>query len=187
MHKRTIASYRRRLHVRITAAHPEADVAAAVWPGVAALQTSLTESVTQVQAIETLLEHWERRRGLRPGTIAIEAGIDTVKGVTEVHSIVAGSVRARALLTRRRYLNLSIGIDDREDCASPDPLFYSEAECELAARAGNLEAALVELPLKLRRRRGSSGRRRRPQTGTPGRRPTRAGRGRLVGSRRDLT
>src|SRR5579885_1018926 len=117
--------------VRITASYPESDVAASVWPGIGSLRMSLTESAEQVVQVEALVRDWERRRGIRPGTVRLQPAIETVAGVVNAPAIAGSSRRIEALTGRLSYLATSLGIEPEDDVA---PLRYALSACDLAAR-----------------------------------------------------
>ncbi len=113
------------IHVRISAATPEADLAAAIWPGVVSVAYSRVESAWQVEQVEAQLTRLERRRGIRPGRVNIQPVIESTRGVVRAADIAASSSRVRTLEVGPA-ITLEVG---------EDALGYARSECELHARA----------------------------------------------------
>jgi citrate lyase subunit beta/citryl-CoA lyase len=113
------------LSVRITAATPEADLEAAVRPGVSVVYYPRVESRRQIEEADTLITRLEKLRGIRPGTVEVRPLIESPKGVTMAHEIASASPRV-TVCGIGPNINLEL---DR------DGLTYARAECELHARA----------------------------------------------------
>ena len=126
------------LNVRVSAAFTEADLAAAVRPGVTAIYLPLAESSEQVQRAEALIRHYERERGIRPGSVAIRPLIETPKGVASASDVAASSQRIHEFGAGPK---LFVHLDTEPGSATVD---YAQAECELVARALDLEPATIE-------------------------------------------
>src|SRR5688572_8753176 len=67
----------------------EADVEGVVWPGLRRIKYPKTEHASEVRALDALISRYERERGIAPGTIEIDASIETAVGVTNVFEIAA--------------------------------------------------------------------------------------------------
>jgi citrate lyase subunit beta/citryl-CoA lyase len=111
--------------VRISAATPEADLAAAVWPGVSSVTYPRVETPEQVERADALITRLERLRGLRPGSVVVRPVIESARGVASADSIASSSERV-ASLEVGTAITLELG---------DDSLSYARAECELHARA----------------------------------------------------
>jgi citrate lyase beta subunit len=114
--------------VRISAATPEADLAAAVWPGVTVITVPRIESGQQLRDVEALISQLERQRGIRPGQVRIQALIESTRGVTRAAEIASVSARVEGL-----GVGPSITLELGEDGLS-----YARAECELYARSNRI-------------------------------------------------
>jgi citrate lyase beta subunit len=112
--------------VRISLATPEADLDAAIRPGIEAIYCPRTESAQQVQAAEAHIEPLEKLRGIRPRTVEIRPLIESPQGVCSAWEIAASSSRIR-----------SFGLGPNIELGG-DSLSYAQAECELVARALDL-------------------------------------------------
>ncbi len=115
--------------VRITVATPRADLDAVVWPGVSTIYHPRTESAEQIQAVAVRVTELERLRGIRPGTVHIAPLVETPLGVVIACEIASSSPRIRSF-----GVGPNIGMD-----LDADSLAYAQAECELIARALDLE------------------------------------------------
>jgi citrate lyase subunit beta/citryl-CoA lyase len=113
------------MQVRISAAAPEADLAAAVWPGVASVGCARVESAEDIAQVDATVSRLERLRGIRPGHVDISPIIETTRGVTRARDVVSCSAR-----TKTMALSPSITLEVGEDA-----LEYARFECELHARA----------------------------------------------------
>lgn len=123
------------LSVRISAGSPEADLSAAIWPGVSTIYYPLAESADQIRAADARIAQLERRRGIRPGTVEIRPMIESPLGVARAHEIGASSNRIRTLGVGPR-LSATLGLDPGTDAES---LLYARSECELIARSLRLD------------------------------------------------
>jgi len=111
--------------VRIAAASPEADLAAAVWPGVGSVTYPHVEWATQIEQADAHITRWERLRGIRPGRVEIRPLIESTRGVTHMPEIASSSPRVRAV-----GLGQGIALE-----VGDEALNYARSECELHARA----------------------------------------------------
>ena len=79
--------------IRINCASPEADVRAAVHPGVTQINFPKAETASQIQRVDKLITEMEQIRGIRPGTIRIGVLIETTLGVANSYEIASSSPR----------------------------------------------------------------------------------------------
>lgn len=120
--------------VRINHEYMLADLEAAVWPGVKRIRYPKTEHADEIRRMDAIITRLERERGIRPGTIEIDVGIETAVGVTNVYAIAAASPRIREFgATSGGYdLSRDLGV---EMFVGYDQFVYVKGEAELAARA----------------------------------------------------
>jgi citrate lyase subunit beta/citryl-CoA lyase len=120
--------------VRINHDSMEADVEAAVWPGLKRIKYPKTEHAEEVRRLDALITRFERERGIDPGTIEIDPSIETALGVANVFEIAAASPRIREFgATTGGYdLSRDLGVEMFVDF---DQFVYPRGEAELAARA----------------------------------------------------
>jgi citrate lyase subunit beta / citryl-CoA lyase len=120
--------------VRINHEHMVADAEAAVWPGVTRIKYPKTEHAAEVRELDAIITRLERERDIEPGTIEIDASIETALGIANVYEIAAASPRVREFgATMGGYdLSRDLGVEMFVDF---DQFVYAKGEAELAARA----------------------------------------------------
>jgi citrate lyase subunit beta / citryl-CoA lyase len=119
--------------VRINHDLMEEDVEAVVWPGLKRIKYPKTEYAHEVRKLDELITRYERERGMEPGTVEIDASIETAVGVTNVFEIASASPRVREFgATTGGYdLSRDLGVEMFVDF---DQFAYPRGEAELAAR-----------------------------------------------------
>ena len=112
----------------------QADLEAAVWPGLKRIKYPKTEHASEVRLLDEIITRLERERGIEPGTIEIDPGIETAVGVANIFEIAAASPRIREFgATTGGYdLSRDLGVEMFVDF---DQFVYPRGEAELAARA----------------------------------------------------
>ncbi len=116
--------------VRISLASPEADLAAAVRPGVSTIILPRVESSNQIRTADALISDLEKRRGIRPGTIELHALIESPEGVNVAQEVASSSPRLKTI---------GVGPNMRVHFENDgDALEYATAECELHTLAAGL-------------------------------------------------
>ena len=125
------------IHVRINCAYPEADVPAAVWPGIRQINFPKAETAEQIRKLDELIAEMERVRGIRPGTVRIGAAIETTLGVVNSYEIASASSRIDSFGGGTGYdISMDMGI---EMFVGFDQFVYNRGEGELIALALGLE------------------------------------------------
>lgn len=119
---------------RINHEHMQADTEAAVWPGLKRIKYPKTETADEVRALDALITRLEKERGIEPGSIEIDTGIETALAVTHVYEIASASPRVKEFgATNGGYdMSRDLGV---EMFVPYDQFVYLRGECELAARA----------------------------------------------------
>ena len=119
---------------RINHDRVEQDVAAVVWPGLRRIKYPKTETADEVRRLDAMITRFERERGIAPGTVEIDASIETALGVANVYEIASASPRVREFgATTGGYdLSRDLGVEMFVDF---DQFVYARGEAELAARA----------------------------------------------------
>ena len=120
--------------VRINHDHMVEDTEAVVWPGLKRIKYPKTEHAHEVRALDAIITRVEGERGIAPGTIEIDASIETALGVANVFEIASASPRVREFgATTGGYdLSRDLGVEMFVDF---DQFVYPRGEAELAARA----------------------------------------------------
>ena len=111
----------------------EADLEGAVWPGLKRIKYPKTEYASEVRLLDEIITRLEHERGIEPGTIEIDPGIETAVGVTNLFEIAAASPRVKEFGASTGGYDLSrdLGV---EMFVEFDQFVYSKGEAELAAR-----------------------------------------------------
>ena len=123
--------------LRINVAYAEADLEAAIWPGMSRIWHPKTEYAEQIRKLDEIITRLERERGIRPGTVEIFAMIETARGVANAYEYASASPRIKVFGGATGYdMSLDMGIDM---FVGFDQLLYNRCECELVAHALGLE------------------------------------------------
>lgn len=122
--------------IRVSTAAPEADLSAAVWPGLTSVTYPRVETPLQIEQADAHIARLERLRGMRPGCVDIQPVVESTRGVARVSDIAASSRRVHTLSVGPA-LTLEVG---------EDALGYARGECELHARALGLVPLDAFLP-----------------------------------------
>jgi len=119
---------------RINHEHMQADTEAVVWPGLKRIKYPKTETADEVRALDALITRLEKERGIVPGTIEIDAGIETALAVANVYDIASASPRIKEFgATNGGYdMSRDLGV---EMFVPYDQFVYLKGEAQLAARA----------------------------------------------------
>jgi citrate lyase subunit beta / citryl-CoA lyase len=110
------------------------DLDAAVWPGLRRVKYPKTEHAEEVRRLDVVITRLERERGIDPGSIEIDPGIETAVGVTNIYEIASASPRVREFGASAGGYDLSrdLGVEMFVDF---DQFVYPRGEAELSARA----------------------------------------------------
>jgi citrate lyase subunit beta / citryl-CoA lyase len=128
------------VQVRTNQASIEADVRAAVWPGVNGLNMGHTLDRAQVELMDACVSRMERERGIRPGSVEIDLSPDSVFGTVASETLVDASPRVKSFGGVGGYdYALSLGI---EMFTGVDAFFYPRGLGSLLARAHGKEFPL---------------------------------------------
>lgn len=109
------------------------DLEAIVWPGLKRVKYPKTEHAEEVRLLDNIITRLERERGIPPGTIEIDPGIETAVGTTNIFEIAAASPRVREFGASTGGYDYSrdLGVEMFVDF---DQFVYPKGEAELAAR-----------------------------------------------------
>jgi citrate lyase subunit beta / citryl-CoA lyase len=127
------------IHIRINCSYPEADVPAAVLPGLTQINFPKAETAEQIQNLDRLITEAERVQGIRPGTVRIGANIETTLGTANSYEIASASPRIDAFSGGTGYdMSMDMGV---EMFVGFDQFVYNRGEGALVAKALGLEYA----------------------------------------------
>ena len=115
----------------------EADLNAAVWPGLMLVNYPKAEYAHEIRRMDEIITRLEAERGIRPGTVEIGANIETAVGVANAYEIVSASPRIRDFGGASGYdMSRDLGV---EMFVGFDQFVYGKGEVELTARALGVE------------------------------------------------
>lgn len=133
------------LYVRVNAFETgllEDDIEAVVVSGLTGIKHPKAESAETIRTVDALLTDIERKRELPPGSIGIEIGLESAKGVwfayeilsasTRIHSVMVGTAQDGDLQTDLGYTWTAEG----------NEVLYVRSRVLLAARAAGIEHVL---------------------------------------------
>jgi citrate lyase subunit beta/citryl-CoA lyase len=111
----------------------EADLEGAVWPGLKRIKYPKTEHAAEVRLLDEIISRLERERGITPGSIEIDCGIETALGTANVFEIATASPREKEFGASAGGYDYSrdLGVEMFVDY---DQFVYGKGEAELAAR-----------------------------------------------------
>ena len=109
------------------------DLEATVIPGIAALALPKIESAEHVQAIAEIVDELETERGITPGTVKLQALVETASGFFRIEQIARAHPRLIAVSIGAEDLALSVGM-----VPEAEGLFYPKQQCIIAARAAGI-------------------------------------------------
>ena len=115
----------------------EADLNAAIWPGLMMVNYPKAEHGHEIERMDEIITRLEAERGIRPGAVEIGANIETAVGVANAYEIVTASPRIRDFGGASGYdMSRDLGV---EMFVGFDQFVYGKGEVELAARAAGRE------------------------------------------------
>ncbi len=119
--------------VRINHDSVEADLEGAVWPGLKRIKYPKTEHAAEVRQLDEIISRLERERGITPGSVEIDCGIETALGTTNVFEIAAASPRVKEFGASAGGYDYSrdLGVEMFVDF---DQFVYGKGEAEMAGR-----------------------------------------------------
>ena len=97
-----------RVFVQMTPTTCDADLRAAVWPGLSGIVLSRVETAQQMQSVCNLLFLLEKERGLGEGAIDIVAALETARGNQDAYDVITASKRVCAVTLGRADLVMDL-------------------------------------------------------------------------------
>ena len=115
----------------------EADLAEIIPAAPDAIRLPKVDSADDVIAADRIITRIEAERGLRPGSVGIQAMLETARAIVNVNSIAAASPRLVGLTLGGQDLAADLGIKATKAGLE---LLYAKSAVVIAARAFGLEA-----------------------------------------------
>lgn len=126
------------VYLRVNKPYVEADLRAAVWPGIERVVLPKVESGEELRHASDLLTELEKERGIPVGSIEITPFIESALGVANIYEIVTSTPRIRTMGGGTGY-DMALDLEV-EMFATSNPYAYPEAACALAEMAVGVEA-----------------------------------------------
>jgi len=138
---KTVSQGGGQVEVRINMAYIAADVKASAWPDVLQLNMGHTLTVEQIREMDAAISRMERERGLRPGSIRLQFGPDSVYATVVADELIKASPRIKGYYGGGNYdYSLSLGVDM---FTGLDPLWYARSDGSLLSRAHDVTPSVV--------------------------------------------
>ena len=118
------------------------DIAAIAVDGLVGIKLPKTESAAMIEAVDALLSAAEERQGLPAGSIGIEVGLESAKGIWFAYEILSASPRVHSVMIGTAQdgdLQTDLGYTWT---AEGDEVLYARSRVVLAARAAGVEHVL---------------------------------------------
>lgn len=130
--------------VRVNKSCLQADLEAAVWPGLCGIMLPQVESAAEVQEAAEIVTALERQRGITAGSLGFIVLLESARGVWGIRAIITASPRVT-----------QVGLDE-SDLARPlgvvplpeyDPFFYARGRLAVEATAAKVYPIGMAYPL----------------------------------------
>lgn len=124
--------------VRINEQFIEADLQAAIWPGIERITLPKAEHAKDVKYVSDIITELEKERGIPVSSIEVSPSIESTLGAANIYEITTSSPRIKAMGGGTGYdMALNLGI---EMFAGFNQYAYPDAYCALTEMAAGLEA-----------------------------------------------
>lgn len=124
------------------------DLEIATWPGLRGIFLPGVECAEEIQEVSKHLGDLEHRRGIREGSLRIDAEIGTALGVRNSLDIARSSARLVALSVGETSLYQDLQLDI-EAYLDKDPLRFIKGQIIVNARAAGVQAQGMSYPLSI--------------------------------------
>ena len=127
------------IYVRINKPFVDADLPAAVWPGVARIMLPKTESAAEMQHAHEIISRLERERGIPEGSIELSPMIESALGAVNIYEILSAVPRKIWSQGGGGGYDMAVNLGI-EMFAAFDQYAFPQAYVALAAMALDIEA-----------------------------------------------
>jgi citrate lyase subunit beta / citryl-CoA lyase len=132
--------------VRVNKSYLDADLEAAVWPGLTGIMLPKVESAVEVAEVASRLEHLERQRGIEIGSLQMIILLESALGVWNIRDIVTASPRVTQVGLGESDLCRTLGITATEE---DDPFVYARGRVVIEGIAVGIQPIGMAFPLSL--------------------------------------
>jgi citrate lyase subunit beta/citryl-CoA lyase len=130
--------------VRVSKAALQADLDAAVWPGLCGIMLPCVESAAEVERASDLVATLEKQRGIAAGSLQFILMLESARGVWEIRPIIKASLRVTQAALEERALAADLGITPLPEL---DPFEYARGRLAVECTAAKVAAVGMAYPL----------------------------------------
>jgi citrate lyase subunit beta / citryl-CoA lyase len=124
----------------------QADLEAAVWPGLTGIMLARAESAAEVAEADRMVSALEKQRGIAAGTLQFILMIESARGVWDIRPIIKASPRVTQAALDERALAADLGITPQPEL---DPFDYARGRLAVEATAARVAAVGMAYPLSV--------------------------------------
>lgn len=132
--------------VRIDKTFLQADLDAAVWPGLKGIMLPRIESAAEVREAADALTALERSRGIAVGSLVLIVEIETARAVWDIRSILTASPRVSQMGLNEARLAANLGFAPQDDL---DPFEYARGRLVIEGIAAGVAPIGMCYPLSV--------------------------------------
>ncbi len=130
--------------VRVNKASLQADLEAAVWPGLSGIMLPRAESAAEVSQADARVAALEKQRGIVAGSLQFIIMLESARGVWDIRSIIKASPRVTQVALNEQALAADLDITPLPEL---DPFDYARGRLAVEATAARVAAVGMAYPL----------------------------------------
>ncbi len=135
--------------VRVNKTALQADLDAAVWPGLAGIMLPCVESAAEVAQAADIVTTLEMQRGITTGKLQFILMLESARGVWDIRPIVTASPRVTQAALDERALAADLGFTPLPEL---DPFDYARGRLAVESTAAKVAAVGMAYPLSVQPR-----------------------------------
>ena len=132
------------IFVRVEKASLQADLEAAVWPGLCGVMLPCVASAVEVTQADSALTALEKQRGIAAGTLQIIVMLESARGVWDIRPIIKANPRITQAALDERALAADLDITPLPEL---DPFDYARGRLAVECTAAKVAAVGMAYPL----------------------------------------
>ncbi len=130
--------------VRVNKASLQADLEAALWPGLCGIMLPRVESAAEVTQADEIVTALEKQRGIPAGSLQFILMLESARGVWDIRPIIKASPRITQAALDERALAVDL---DCTPLPELDPFDYARGRLAVEATAAKVAAVGMAYPL----------------------------------------
>jgi citrate lyase subunit beta/citryl-CoA lyase len=132
--------------VRVNKESLQADLAAAVWPGLRGIVVPRVESAAEIKTADEMVQALERERKIASGSLQFIVMLESARGVWDIRAILAASPRITQVALDESAL---AGDLDIKPLPELDPFDYARGRVVVEATAAKVNPVGIAYPLSV--------------------------------------